>query len=334
MAQTAEVRLRKILRAGYFPKELPPTFDTSSFAKIAPHLAVTWLEKDVFKTFWTAPEAYSIPRYGQVRRKLSIVNPVNQFIVAKIISDEWSTIHKKLAQAKITEFKSDFAKPGNRPIQSISFDQANRRKIQILSQYGRYLRTDIARFYPSIYTHSIAWAIHGKAWCKANMKTSAFMSSCGNRLDKAVLSGQSGQTIGIPIGPDTSRVIAELIATEVEVLTLAGLPDLAARGVRYVDDWIIGFAEGELASNVLSKLSSALQQYELELNGEKTSVSGIGHLHSPDWIHFVRTFKISSAIKRQLDDIDSFFHQVLHLADCNDRESVILYAAKRGRLSA
>lgn len=245
------------------------------------------------------------------------------------MSDEWLTIHGKLKQSTITEFKSDFATAGNRAVQGISFDQVNRRKIQILAKFGRYIRTDIARFYPSIYTHSIAWALHGKSWCKANRKSSEFSSCCGNRLDKAVLGGQSGQTMGIPVGPDTSRVIAELIATELEILTAAGLPDLPARGIRYVDDWIIGFSEAELASNIVSKLSSALHQYELELNGDKTSVYGIGRQHAPDWIHFVRTFKISKAATRQLDDIDSFFQQVLHLADCNDRESVTLYAAKR-----
>src|SRR3546814_5011434 len=77
------------------------------------------------------------------------------------------------------------------------------------------------RFYPSIYTHSIAWAILGKAHVKASHHTTAFKGHFANHLDKAVGAGQEGQTIGIPIGPDTSRIIAELVAVVVEEIAKA-----------------------------------------------------------------------------------------------------------------
>src|SRR3546814_11832432 len=84
----------------------------------------------------------------------------------------------------------------------------------LLSTYGRYVKTDSTRVYPSIYTHSIAWAILGKAHVKASHHTTAFKGHFANHLDKAVGAGQEGQTIGIPIGPDTSRIIAELRSEE------------------------------------------------------------------------------------------------------------------------
>jgi hypothetical protein len=64
------------------------------------------------------------------------------------------------------------------------------------------LAADISEFYHSIYTHSISWALHTKLFAKSNQKAKVV----GNLLDKATQNGQHGQTVGIPIGPDTSLV--------------------------------------------------------------------------------------------------------------------------------
>ena len=191
------------------------------------------------------------------------------------------------------------------------------------------MKTDIARFYSSVYTHSIPWALKGKNWVKQNHWTPAFTQSYANLLDKAVAAGQSGQTIGIPIGPDTSRILAELIVTELEELIRHEIPELDARAVRYVDDIIVGIESGETADAILSKLSAGLYEYELELNGEKTAVHGLGVPHSPEWIHFIRSFKVSPHPARQREDLDSFFEHSLYLAEANPRENVLLFAVKR-----
>ncbi len=79
-------------------------------------------------------------------------------------------------------------------------DERSERRARVYAQ-GRYLlRTDISRFYPSVYTHSIPWAIHGKEYSKQHR----FDKNLGNQLDKLVQSCQYGQTNGIPIGPDTT----------------------------------------------------------------------------------------------------------------------------------
>jgi len=199
----------------------------------------------------------------------------------------------------------------------------------LLSNYGRYVKTDITRFYPSIYTHSIAWAILGKAHVKANHHTAAFKNHFANFLDKAVGAGQEGQTIGIPIGPDTSRILAELIAVEVEEIAKSHIPDFEQRAVRYVDDMLIGLPESETASAVLSGLSLALYEYQLELNAEKTGTFGLGCSHTPEWIHFVRNFVLTKKAGEQRDDLDSYFEHAIYLADQNKRDNALLFAVKR-----
>jgi hypothetical protein len=322
-------RLRRLLGTGYFPAELPPPFTTLSFARQAKELSKLW-DGATIRSFWTSSEHFSIPRYNQVRRKLSLVNPINQLHVAALISENWPEIKLRLERSKITEFRPQMVvSGGGRAVTGVDFDGVSRRRVEILASFGRYVKTDIARFYPSIYTHSIAWALLGKEWAKQNIKTPDFKTSFANYLDKAVSAGQSGQTMGIPIGPDTSRIISELIATELEVTALKEIPDLNLRAVRYVDDMLIGLSESETADAVLAKISAAFYEYELELNAEKTSVHGIGFSHAPEWVHFIRSFAVSDREALQNGDLDSFFEQAIHLSDANSRENVLLFAARR-----
>lgn len=272
----------------------------------------------------------SIPRYGEARRKLSLVNPVNQLHVSHLIAENWTHIRARLSRSQISEFKPEFSTSSNgRAITGVDFDGVARRRARLLSTYGRYVQTDITRFYPSIYTHSIAWAILSKSYVKANHQSAAFKSHYANLLDKAVGSGQEGQTIGIPIGPDTSRIIAELVAVEIEEIAKSHIPDFADRGVRYVDDIMIGLSESETSAGVLSGLSLALYEYQLELNAEKTGTFGLGCPHTPEWIHFVRTFNITTRTSQQRDDLDSFFEHAIYLSDQNKRENALLFAVKR-----
>ena len=325
----SQARLQRLISHGYFPNELPPPFTTADYGKYAADFAAKWNGKQKRK-FWTAPESYSVPRYGHARRKLSIVNPINQLHVAHLISANWRSIRKRLTRSAITEFDPKIVLKGpGRAVTGVNFDGVARRKAEILGSYGRYVKTDIARFYPSVYTHAIPWSILGRAYCKANQNTTQFKASFANLLDKAVAAGQEGQTIGIPIGPDTSRILSELIAVEVEEIAKSHIPDLDDRSVRYVDDMLIGLKETETPSDILSGLSLALYDFELELNAEKTVTLGMGCAHAPEWIHYIRTFQMNSKASWQRDDLDSFFEQAIYLADANSRENVLFFAVKR-----
>lgn len=320
-------RLNRLLSNGYLPAELPPPFTSSYFAKECEFFNGKWKEKDIF-SFSSKPEHYSSPRFGHSRRKLSIVNPVNQFLVSSLIATNWFKISKLIRSSDSSEFKAKIIFKGDgRAISGIDFDAVARRKVAILSGYGRYVKTDVARFYPSIYTHSIPWAVLGKQYCKDNMKKPHFKSEFSDKIDAAVRSGQEGQTIGIPIGPDTSRILSELIAVDIENSIKAEIPDWNERAVRYVDDILVGLADSESPAEIISAISSSLYNYELEINSAKTKVCGIGNAHTPEWINYIRTFNLKSG--NQDSDIDSFFEQSIYLSGRNPDENVLSYACKR-----
>src|SRR5262249_54708421 len=154
-----------------------------------------------------------------------------------------------------------------------------------LALYGRFLKLDIARFYSSIYTHSIPWAILGKPFCKKNLHQKVFKDSYPNRLDKLIRACQDGQSIGIPLGPDTSTVLAEVVASAIDTEFKSGkLKYFARRAFRYTDDIIIGLEQRENPEEVISEVARALAIYNLELSESKTQLVCAGDRYAADWV--------------------------------------------------
>ncbi len=324
-----ELRMKRLLSRGYFPSELPTPFTTESFGSRSNIFRAAWKTEDI-DGYRTSAEDYSIPRYGHARRKLSIVNPINQFRVAELISENWKDIRDRIKRSTISEFDPKITFTGRRAVNGVDFLAVSARRAAILAEFGRYVKTDITRFYPSIYTHSIAWALLGKEYYKANYKDPVVKGHFANSLDKAIAAGQQGQTSGIPIGPDTSRIISELIATEIEVLSVGnGLNDLSRRAVRYVDDIMIGLKSEETPAAALTSLSAALYDYQLELSAEKTTTHGVGVPHAPEWLNFIRSASLTANVGRQQGELDSYFNQIAYLADQNPRDNVLLFGVKR-----
>jgi hypothetical protein len=126
----------------------------------------------------------------------------------------------------------------------------------------------VQNFYPSIYTHSIDWAIHGKSLAKASHK--AKKKTVGSAVDKAFQSAQDGQTIGVAIGPDTSLIAAECIMVRVEEVLRSRIPKIV--GYRYIDDFELAFSSQASVEVGIAALHEALAIYELSLNPRKTNI--------------------------------------------------------------
>lgn len=321
-------RLRRLLASGYFPSELPPLFTSHQLAQHAPDLIQEWHPRRV-EEFISRPELFSVPRARRVRRQVSIVNPINQVLLSNLIAENWSSIRERLERSEISEFRPLIqTQPDRRAIAGIDFARVQERKIAILARYGRYVQTDIVRFFPSLPTQTIAWGLHGRAWVEENFQSREYRDSYAHRIVSAVRSGQGNSKIGLPIGPDTSRILSEVVATELELVASEALPDLNTRSVRYVDDIFIGVREDESPDAIAASLASALYQFDFQLNDEKTSTHGVGIPAAPDWLHFIRQFEISPQAHRQRDDIDSFFGEVMSRADQHARSEVLLFATK------
>lgn len=133
--------------------------------------------------------------------------------------------------------------------------------------------TDIANFYPSIYTHSIPWAIHTKEEAK---DIRGFNDNLGNRIDHALRQMRWGQTNGIPQGSAPMDFIAEIVlgyADELlgQKLEEEGIDDYHI--IRYRDDYRVFTNSKEDAESLARHLTVILQGLGLHLNASKTSLS-------------------------------------------------------------
>lgn len=320
--------LRDILERGYFPKELPPPFVTSSFADIV--TSVSGLPRDLQSNIQVPrpqiriakASRYSLARGGLLRRKLSIANPVLHYLLCREMYLHWDILRPNIGGTPLSSTSPEF-KPNGRAIDGLH-PQSARPHIAIQTRLNkRYiLRTDISRFYHSIYTHSIPWALLTKPVAKTNRG----MEELGNRLDYLVRQGQDGQTVGIPIGPDTSLVIAEAIMQACDRKLLSELPQL--RGYRFIDDYELSFRHRKEAEDAFHILEKTLSEYELSLNPKKTGIEELPCYLEPPWVGSLRTFPIRTG-KGQEGDLINYFDLSFGLQRSYPDDPVLQYAVGR-----
>ncbi|WP_371807630.1 RNA-directed DNA polymerase [Arhodomonas sp. KWT] len=264
-------------------------------------------------------------RGGLLRRKLSICHPVLYYLLSREVDSNWASIVSVASGSALAATAPDKKSTG-RAIDG-KFTQGDRANLAITTRIGRrfILSTDISRFYHSIYTHSIPWALHTKPVAKAN-HTFALL---GNKLDFLVRQGQDGQTVGIPIGPDVSLVLAELIMHRCDTALTDKLPNI--KGHRFIDDYELSFKSRTEAEEAFHLLEICLSEYELALNPKKTKVSELPTPLESAWARELKTFQFRTSKRSQAADLEAFFSLAFELHRNSPGEPVLQFAIARLR---
>lgn len=301
--------LSALVGKGYFPKELPPTFTTESFGDKIIDILHSWQRDRVFtinsklklkrnksksgaytyQLQYTDAEIISIPKRGFERRLLHITHPIPQALLSYEIAQNWRRIIGWLTRQhfSVDDFRISPQYP--RAIKDINFVLHNAKKSFIEATSDWVVSTDISRFYPSIYTHSISWAAYGKEKVKANLRL--YEGSLADRLDFLVRTCNRNQTIGLPIGPETSRIIANIISARIDDDFRNRMPKLELSRVnRLQDDWFVGVDSLEEAETVLANISAVYRSYALEINGSKTVIDHTLGKNSSEWSSEIGAF--------------------------------------------
>ncbi|EED2043121.1 RNA-directed DNA polymerase, partial [Listeria innocua] len=84
-------------------------------------------------------------------------------------------------------------------------------------KYKFFLKLDIQQFFPSIYTHSLSWALFGDKSVAKKYKGNLYKSAFPNASDMIAQIINFNETHGLIIGPEFSRIIAELLLTRVDI---------------------------------------------------------------------------------------------------------------------
>ncbi|MDR3612997.1 MAG: RNA-directed DNA polymerase [Candidatus Obscuribacterales bacterium] len=150
--------------------------------------------------------------------------------------------------------------------------EVEQRSIEFALDYGYLIQTDITDCYGAIYTHAIAWALHGKAFAKIKANRDN-RSLIGNQIDNGIQDMSHGQTNGIPQGSVLMDFIAEMVLGYADLelsqkITAAGIQDY--RILRYRDDYRV-FINNTSDGEVIAKLiTETMIDLGMKINPAKT----------------------------------------------------------------
>ena len=266
----------RLLEAHYLAEELPDVVTSGAFA--------TWYASNAstlaggFPGTTTRQGTFSAPRSSTTRRIVSLPHPSHQLALSMLIARKRRAIRAAIDGAGISLYSTKASPRQGLAFRGIDFGARPSREASMLARHPVVLTADVANFFHTVYTHSLPWAVLGKQHVKsiregadkaAKRKLGEHWSS---KLDDILQSGNARETFGIPVGPDTSKIIAELL--------LAGVqkhPDLASHlsgrpAYRLVDDFFIGFEDEARAQACLDALRRALWDFNLHLNDAKTKI--------------------------------------------------------------
>lgn len=145
------------------------------------------------------------------------------------------------------------------------------RSIELALEFNYVFHADITDCYAAIYTHSIAWAVHGKPETKAQRRNKKLI---GNLIDSHIQDMRHGQTNGIPQGSVLMDFIAELVLGYADLelsdrLNAARITEY--RILRYRDDYRIFVQSPQIGEAILKALTETLYELGLKLNTSKTT---------------------------------------------------------------
>ena len=336
-----------LLRKGYFPRELPPAFATDDFGLYSREIIADWRSNRIFLeepeqsrtpttrkkrrhsyNFTLTPteaEIISMPKRGYERRILHITHPLPQALLASELSAHWKSVQKWLSRQMYSPDQIRISTQYERSVKGINFNLHRNKKAFLAATSDWIVKTDISRFYPSIYTHSIAWAAYGKEQVKRSVNL--YRGSFADRLDSLVRLCNRNQTIGIPIGPETSRIIAEIISSALDCQFHDLFPKIGTQNIdRLQDDWMIGAESLEEAEKILYKLSAIYQSVGLDINGSKTSIERIMGERQSLWTSEIGIFLSHGSYPLTGARLRDFFDLSLRLQSEHRDEPVISYA--------
>lgn len=295
------------------PYEIPIRFNNEAFFDNIQKDA-GW---DFFKSFftlnkWTIPLKYSVRKYGGNKlRDLALIHPITQIDISIFINhydmimpyqctlSPFSLRHiQSVAHQKyIKESTLNESEENEEASKEIENEQKTHvdevfksyftyKEVDFvfkfyegfdflrLEQKYRFMRKiDVSKCFYHIYTHSICWAIKGKQ----NAKLYANKSSFEEGFDKLMQHANYNETNGIVVGPEISRIFAEIIFQRIDNNVIARLRDeKLILGIdyevrRYVDDHLVFANKNENLDIIETIYKEELSEYKLYLNESKTT---------------------------------------------------------------
>ena len=258
--------------------------------------------------FRKIPFTYRITHKEKDFRELALIHPINQLKLIKLYDDFKESIlyycsisdfsvRKPVEVAKFSFYndklhqlnkgdKNDFLELDGREYEDLKTFFSYQKYTNIYKFYEDYryhraekkynflFKFDISKCFDSIYTHSISWAVLGLDTVKENVDASK--KNFSGIFDKFIQYSNYGETNGILIGPEFSRIFAEIILQRIdktveEKIKLKGfINKIDYELYRYVDDYFLFCDNDSLKEEIFKIFKHELKEYKLSINNSKT----------------------------------------------------------------
>lgn len=142
-------------------------------------------------------------------------------------------------------------------------------------KFKHLIKFDLQSCFDSIYTHTISWATAGGA-DKVKVLPGYHGSWLGDAFDNLMQSVNARETNGIVIGPEFSRIFAEIILqyidqkVEQELLKEKLCQKSNYECYRYVDDYFLFYNDEWDRSLFMESLTKWLKEFKLQISPSKT----------------------------------------------------------------
>lgn len=202
---------------------------------------------------------------------------------------------------------------------------------------------DVNNFFHSVYSHALDWCLTSIEDSKRRVamgRNQEKLYEYGTEqlfselLDKYIRMGQDEETMGIPIGPLTSFIVAEILPARLDFLVRIEFEKLSKqlgrtivfRGFRVIGDYELVFDDMDDLEKGLQVIEKLFRRYHLSFNSKKSDIMILpGPFLSP-W----KTALLDIPNVGQMDTIITYYHDTcLQLQNQNTQEQVIRFGFKQ-----
>lgn len=283
-------------------------------------------DKCIFKSGWhVAPLKFNVYKDSGELRTLSIMNPISMIEVYLFVSiynknlllylenNDFSiryhtknnNLYYKKAYKGVVEYeylqdddkKAEYGLEASGTFYSIKpFDRLTKFYksdiwFNLNNRFSYFAKIDYQSCFDSIYTHTYNWTITNNVVDAKNFKNNHVLSV----IDRLLQNMNASITNGIIVGPEFSRLLAEIMLQHIDEEVVK---DLVIRGkfqgedykvCRYVDDIFIFAKTEDAVQLIIDMFKEHSRKYHLKLNEGKMFFSKLPYIWN-SWIQDVRYY--------------------------------------------
>ena len=315
-----KIRLRKydkfrVLLTEVLPFEVPLIFSNTGLYQYfvdKPAISSKVLSGILNESFgYTIPFNYNVIVNPKKNRELSVIHPAIQRKFADFYENYSDLILSLCSKSEVSLrsparvashfFERGFVEVGDaadrgveldRPVADLEFSSSyyvyksysfiyqfydSFELINLEKRFKSQMWFDISKCFYNLYTHTISWAVRDKDFSKENLGSHSFDSE----FDSLMMMANFKETNGVVVGPEFSRIFAEIILQKIDAGAVSSLEksknsikygrDYVVK--RYVDDYFVFANDENVLNTVFRTYSSLLSQYKLFVNDAKCKIS-------------------------------------------------------------